>query len=216
VQNPLSPETAPLPRGQNQPPTAWIVAALLFSWLLLSGCATETKHRWLTFFFDGVPTPGATNSLPARLEEEVIATNTATVVAAAAPARPTATLHPPYHDASCTECHESKFSQKMKAPMNTVCFSCHDDFLAKAKVRHQPAESGDCASCHNPHESPFPKLLVKPVAQLCFDCHDQPDVARVDAHKKSDTSNCLACHDPHAAANEKLLKAVAAKPSGAK
>ena len=31
----------------------------------VSGCSTQTKQKWLTFFFDGVPVPGAgTNAVP--------------------------------------------------------------------------------------------------------------------------------------------------------
>jgi predicted CXXCH cytochrome family protein len=94
----------------------------------------------------------------------------------------------------------------MKGPMNTVCFACHDDFLEKAKVKHSPAESGECMSCHEPHESPNKKLLLRVGAALCFDCHEQDDLAKVAAHKIPDRDNCISCHDPHASANAKLLK----------
>jgi len=43
-----------------------IVAGCL---LMLLGCATDSKRKWLTFFFDGVPVPGATNTPPQILDE---------------------------------------------------------------------------------------------------------------------------------------------------
>src|SRR5262245_50030200 len=33
------------------------------------GCTTEKKHKWLTFFFDGVPSPGATNTVRIEYDE---------------------------------------------------------------------------------------------------------------------------------------------------
>jgi len=53
--------------------------------------------------------------------------------------------------------------------------------LAKAKVKHQPVENGECASCHAPHQSDNKKLLSKPEGKLCFDCHDdlQQEIAKL-------------------------------------
>jgi predicted CXXCH cytochrome family protein len=194
--------------------TPTLLAALCCALLLAAGCASDTRYKWLSRFFDGVPRPGTTNAPPADPEYQPLPDQTNVVVAAARPLV-TPTLHPPYHDGKCTECHESKFSQKMKGPINTVCFSCHDDFLEHAKVKHQPAESGDCLSCHNPHESPNKKLLVRVGVAMCLECHESADIAKVEAHKIPDRDNCLVCHDPHGSAHPKLLRTAAAKiPAG--
>jgi predicted CXXCH cytochrome family protein len=184
--------------------------------LLVAGCATETKYKWLSRFFDGVPTPGAAPAPIANPDDEPLVPTTNGVVLVSAQPLVPHTLHPPYHDDNCTECHESKFSQKLKGPMNTVCFSCHDDFLAKAKVKHSPAESGECGSCHEPHESINKKLLLRVGAAMCMECHEAADVAKVEAHKTPERDNCLACHDPHASEYSKLLKAVAVKSQAVK
>ena len=39
------------------------VVTLICVLVLLAGCHTETKQKWLNFFFDGVPQPGATNAV---------------------------------------------------------------------------------------------------------------------------------------------------------
>src|SRR4051812_15727028 len=82
-------------------PAAGIALAVLLN--LLIGCASETKHHWLNFFFDGVPNPGATNAPAAYAEEGgVTPTNAAAAAVFAKPAAPH-TLHPPFHDGACTE-----------------------------------------------------------------------------------------------------------------
>lgn len=42
--------------------------------LLLTGCAAQTKRKWLEFFFDGVPpeSSNATNSVPATTPAPVL------------------------------------------------------------------------------------------------------------------------------------------------
>ncbi|MCX6996593.1 MAG: cytochrome c3 family protein [Kiritimatiellaeota bacterium] len=129
--------------------------------LLGAGCATMTKHDWLCFFFffDGVPgAPGSTQPpAPGAGADD------APVVLRSQPAPTPAPLpvyrHAPYADDECTACHESKFSQRIKQKPKDLCFTCHDDFLAKAKVKHAPAEGGECLACHNPHQSENKHLL---------------------------------------------------------
>jgi predicted CXXCH cytochrome family protein len=198
--------------GRRAPPISTLIIVVCCA-LLAAGCATETRYKWLSRFFDGVPAPGAAPAQATNPDEQIVpADSNVVLVASTAPVAIPHTFHPPFHDQTCTECHESKFSQKMKGPMNTVCFACHDDFLEKAKVKHAPAESGECTSCHDPHESPNKKLLLRVGAALCFDCHEADDVAKVAAHKvAADRDNCIACHDPHASQNQKLLKAAALK-----
>jgi predicted CXXCH cytochrome family protein len=175
--------------------------------LIFVGCSSATKHQWMSRFFDGVPPPGGATNTVAVATEDAPGTDTVSLVLPdpAEPVHVAASVHPPFADRSCAECHESKFSQKMKGPMNSVCFSCHDDFLEKMKVKHQPAEAGDCSSCHNPHESPNKKLLVRVGKAMCIECHDDP-VAQGKVKHQPVESDCMECHSPHASNIKGLLK----------
>ena len=167
---------SPSPRP-NHPPgrrrlSGWWAA--LVGWLLIVGCTTQSKQKWLTFFFDGVPQPGqTTNALVGVVATQTNATNLVAPVAAP-PARPPLIKHPPFANRECTACHESTYSQKMRGKAGEVCFDCHKtartNFFA-GKIKHQPVENGECTACHAPHLSEFKKLLIKPVGKLCFECH---------------------------------------------
>src|SRR5690349_10490536 len=86
--------------------------------IVLAGCRTETKQKWLTFFFDGVPQPGATNAAATHVVSQtpqISATNTINRSTTPAPApRLAIVIHPPYAQRECTACHESAYSQKMR------------------------------------------------------------------------------------------------------
>ena len=152
----------------------WFI--LLGCLALLAGCATETKQKWLTLFFDGVPKPGAATNAPVQTVgvQPAPATN-APAKAPAPPPPPQLVIHPPYAKRDCTACHESQYSQKMKGKPGEVCFTCHQETqknFAAAKVKHQPVENGECVSCHAPHNSANKKLLVKTGEKLCYECHE--------------------------------------------
>lgn len=173
---------------------------------VLVGCSTATRHKWLTMFFDGVPTPGATNEVAIAITDEQFPGPLVIPESGMAEPEIRMFVHTPYLDRQCGECHEGKFSQRMKGPLTQVCFECHDDFLETAKVKHQPAEAGDCTSCHHPHESPNPKLLLFATQQaMCFECHDDfLETAKV-KHQPVEAGDCAACHNPHASPFKGLL-----------
>src|SRR5262245_47798776 len=74
------------------------VVVPLFCVAILVGCSTETKHKWLTFFFDGVPSPGAsTNASGVVYDENGRPLDRTVVVHTNAPApKPFFDAHPPY------------------------------------------------------------------------------------------------------------------------
>src|SRR5262252_7578229 len=153
----------------------WVVGLCLIG--ALAGCSTEGKYKWLSFFFDGVPVPGATNAPTIVYDENGRPLDTSKFVPTnvAAPIKAVFTPHPPYEEKKCTECHESRFTVKMKGPQDKVCFSCHQELgktFTPAKVKHQPAENGECSSCHDPHGSANPKMLVEKGEKLCAQCHE--------------------------------------------
>jgi predicted CXXCH cytochrome family protein len=197
--------------GRWKESSVWSVALALLGLVVMVGCTTEGKRRWLTVFFDGVPDPNApkaTNQVSPQFDEDgrplagavfVKNTNFAAVKA------PKFTFHPPYEEKKCTECHVSKFSVKMKGPQKKVCFECHDDFLEKIKFKHQPADNGECHTCHDPHGSPLPKMVKFTGKKACFECHDDfLENAKV-KHTPADSGDCLSCHAPHGSTNKFML-----------
>jgi len=181
--------------------------ALLGGIFLGAGCASMTKHDWLNLFFDGVP--GGSSAAPAGKPIQGVDNDGYPVVLrATAPTPPESrkiNLHPPFGDNDCTACHESKFSQQIKQKPPGLCFSCHDDFLAKAKVKHSPAEEGECLSCHNPHQSEEKFLLLRKGKALCAECHDDMTPGKF-KHAPADEGECIACHNPHQSDQKALIR----------
>jgi len=85
-----------------------------------------------------------------------------------------------------------------------LCWDCHDNFLEKAKFKHDVVE--DCTGCHKPHQSKENALLAKDILKLCGDCHEEKDLQAVKGHAGAEGKSCIACHDPHIGQNAKLLK----------
>ena len=155
-----------------------------YHWLLLfpalggvlfnTACDTPSRHRLLTVFFDGVPPLHSGTNVTVE-----VSTFETTPVAEAAPktnAPPvdTFSVHQPFQQRKCIECHQSSSGMGLKAAAPQLCWNCHKDFIAGQKVKHNPVENGECASCHDPHQSPNKKLLVKVGKELCLNCHDDP------------------------------------------
>lgn len=159
--------------------------------LCAAGCAptTEAGYKTLSFFFDGVPKPGAAEpgaGVPAAQAAET-----------SKPAK-TVYAHGPFAAKDCAACHLPQ-TNAMRAPREELCLYCHDMRLTKKYV-HEPFSSGDCRSCHNPHSSPYRYMLSAAPATLCVSCHDR---GSSDDHRGAD--NCLDCHDAHMSDEEYLL-----------
>lgn len=187
------------------------VAGVIAS-IALAGCASENKHKWLTLFFDGVPSTNAPVAVKttAAAKPGTISTNAAGKITVAAPAGPP--MHKPYRDNNCEACHVSKFEVTMRGSMKQTCLSCHKTLLpAVNKVVHDPVGSGDCMSCHAPHYSTNKFLLTRSGKAVCADCHD-PDIASPkSSHEPYENGECLSCHDPHSSTNKHLVLKTGAK-----
>jgi predicted CXXCH cytochrome family protein len=184
-----------------------LLAAIAVSFLIV-GCASGTKRKWLTVFFDGVPAEGSRTNAPARAETNApVSPHAASgFVRPEQWVEPVIFRHKPFLNEDCSQCHESKFSQRMKGPATQVCFACHTNFLQNATVKHTPAESGECMSCHHPHQSPHKGLLLMTGKAACFECHDDfLERAKV-KHAPAESGECLACHAPHASPHKGLLR----------
>ena len=197
------------PFSKGKPGRAQWIARIIFvafiGFALISAGETSRKQKWLRFFFDGVPDPNAKTNQPAIQYDEdgrPLVVKEAQRINLTPTNAPAFTRHPPYADRQCGECHKSKYSPELKAPQKDVCFACHDDFLKKAKFKHQPAENGDCHSCHDPHGSPYPKMVKKLGKESCLECHD--DFSNKFKHLPVENGECTSCHNPHASEFSKL------------
>lgn len=180
--------------------------------VIASGCAIPTKRQWLTFFFDGVP-PEKTHSLATAIATTFDGTNVAATRATVA--SPVLMLHSPYAEGKCIACHESKYSQKMRANLGDSCLECHKELLVAGKSWHAPAASGECVVCHEPHQSNRKFLLTQISGRLCAQCHAAGEMATLAAHQGKEGDDCTTCHDPHQSGNKFLLKPQAALTGGA-
>src|ERR1043166_919657 len=140
---------------KNQKTFLLILIGGICASLFIAGCSSPQNRKWLNFFFDGVPAPNSgTNAVAANTSNAgTNAVSEQPVKSAPAPAQPFYFGHPPFVEQKCSSCHESQMGQGMRKKTPELCFDCHKDFLATAKVKHQPVESGDCKSCHDPHQS---------------------------------------------------------------
>lgn len=124
-------------------------------------------------------------------------------------------VHGPIAAGECAVCHgaspkheknpgKNKF--KRIEDMETLCFSCHEQFEPK-KFIHNPVENGECTSCHDPHGSPNKFQLLKKGGELCFECHENEIVGGKYVHGPAAVGGCIACHEPHTSDHEKNLRA---------
>ncbi len=163
---------------------------------ILSACSETTKFRVLSFFFDGVPGPGA-----ARAAEQAIAGVAPTDVPAATPGqvvtRPAFRAHPPYHEGRCGGCHDPTTGQLFRTSEEGLCASCHGDLVRDFRYLHGPVAVSACLFCHHHHGGVFPKVLRSDPAGICFRCHQRKDLTEGEHHATIEQQACVECHDAH-------------------
>lgn len=165
-------------------------------------CSQTSRYRTLSFFFEGVPDPFAP-LVPEGLEEQI------EEVESLEPSfKSTKSLHEPFAERLCEECHSMFTGGNVKAPIGGLCISCHDDFLDQQAFLHGPVAVGACRECHHPHASELPSLLLQSVEPLCFGCHSEQRLAGGEYHDDFGTTDdgCIRCHDPHGGDNGFFLK----------
>jgi predicted CXXCH cytochrome family protein len=168
------------------------------------GCATpEQRHRVLSFFFDGVPPLYPEEPEPTYEER---AAGELQQVAEGRPKTRIISIHGPVAKRECDQCHESRFSNKLKAEKQDLCWSCHNREDFPGEVVHGPVAAGFCDACHDPHRSPHRFLLVRDRNEICQNCHDQFTFANLAEHRAAEGGVCQDCHDPHAGGRKYMLK----------
>jgi predicted CXXCH cytochrome family protein len=177
--------------------------------MLAPGCLSpEREHRVLTFFLDGVPPLEVATELPPPGELQAFAdlTASAPLVTAPKPRAPQFYLHVPYAEKECEECHEDRFSNRLVAQEEELCWECHDKEDFPGEVVHGPMAAGDCGGCHDPHKSRYPYMLFDSGPALCMQCHDQETFPGSEEHRVDQGEDCVGCHNPHAAGRAYLLE----------
>lgn len=126
-------------------------------------------------------------------------------------------LHDPVAE-DCNNCHEphSADSQyQLKAPMEQLCESCHQEIspqiyesINKAKYNHEPVANGECTECHLAHGSEVVSLLKGKGIQLCGSCHielGEEITESKNQHGPVKTGACSECHNVHGSQFSRLL-----------
>ena len=187
-------------------PSFLLLLLLLGGAATLGGCADPvTDHAVKSFFFDGVPPLPTLDKLcephledlfneyyEARIEETIYGAEEGTRSADSA-----TSIHPPFRDKLCLNCHDFTKENLLQLPKNKLCFKCHKNFITGTFV-HGPVAVADCLACHFPHQSPNRSLLRRSRNEICGKCHQERRQAyamhnRVIAHGMF----CVDCHNPH-------------------
>jgi predicted CXXCH cytochrome family protein len=178
-------------------------ALILVSALGWSGCTpTPENYELLSFFFDGVPDPSAVRMVEGQ------ALSIADIRAS-----PNYTIHQPYAEDKCADCHSARF--RLTRDDSGACVKCHEDQLAQHPRMHGPVVACACLWCHEPHESAHAVLLREPGRGICIQCHVQEllSAERVPEHA-DETRACLECHYGHGGATPAFLRTAGAEPTG--
>lgn len=177
-----------------------------------AGCTDETRHKILTFFFEGVPPIGGEIT-----SEETVRTPDDPLKPAAEEKEPVSrrskqshsTKHEPVSD--CNKCHIGGMNsgrRELVEAMPYLCYSCHTNYHEAGAYLHGPVSVGDCVFCHDPHRSKYIHLQKAPQPKLCYQCHVVADMRSIPGHLQMQDTICTDCHDPHVSSERKLLKHV--------
>ena len=182
-----------------------IVVYLLFFVFIYSGCSQNKLHKTLSIFFDGVPYKSK-DSTVIKKDSIVIKDSLRNLKNTKKQNSIIVSVHPPYRDRECSNCHDNNDKTKFTKPLQSLCFNCHDDFSKKYKFVHGPVASGSCIACHNPHQSKLKKLVLRENQSLCTYCHDKKQVLKNEVHSDIGETNCTECHNPHGGDDKNILK----------
>lgn len=184
--------------------------ALLGALMLVCGCSQVDRHKVLTTIFEGVPSLPPPEQLCKEYAEKRLVAFQDELAGkkdgAADAASKLGSVHRPYDEKRCDDCHDKSKEGGTVLPKNELCGMCHTGFL-KGMYAHGPAAVGDCLACHVPHTSNFPKLLKVDKAHVCSTCHKEQRLAQ-EMHDKIAARKmvCTDCHDPHSGNSSYFLK----------
>lgn len=183
-----------------------LLVALALAGVGLPACSEGARYRVLSYFFDGVPEPGATP--PPRGYAREIETARRPFLVNEERAAPVAIAyaHEPFRQGDCTGCHNRTTGELVATPRGGLCRSCHPEVPGDLRYVHGPVAVSDCLFCHNAHGSGEPHVLVAEPTQLCLRCHDRGDLSTGAHHANADATGCSACHSAHGGADPYFLR----------
>ena len=158
----------------------------------MAGCSQATRDRLKAFFFEIPPETQAETDAPARNAGAYDADPPVLVI----PTSAYASLHPPFVERSCNNCHDATARMAVRADLLYVCGQCHPRYFTD-QVGHGPVAQGQCIVCHDVHRSVHPALLKLSILYTCIECHDEPEDLSEEAHGVTGVENCTQCHDAH-------------------
>ncbi|MEE9613339.1 MAG: cytochrome c3 family protein [Thermodesulfobacteriota bacterium] len=125
------------------------------------------------------------------------------------PAMLKATLHKPFEDGACTECH-LRGSNKVTGSGTALCTKCHDETMAGFnRINSHLMTRGvynPCSECHNPHASDQRHLLKGREDRVCYSCHkDTKSFVAGSDHSHPKLALCSDCHTAHGSNNRFFL-----------
>lgn len=199
----------PIEIPKNSPSVIFTILGIFLISLLLGGCLKIDpikKHKLLTTFFDGVPDLPSVEELCEDNVEDLFNKYYEKQISNAATGdwkedkavkKDSGSRHKPWSDKNCRGCHDFKAQNKLRLPLNEICYLCHKNFIQGTFV-HGPVAVGSCTACHNPHSSENPSLLKNNLKEICFKCHHEKRLTE-QMHAKIIASGmlCVDCHDPH-------------------
>lgn len=171
-----------------------------------SACAPTVRHGVLTFFFDGVPEPGAEPTVGYPVESQPMVGPAGREAATGPRARTVHYAHPPYRENRCGTCHNVQDGQLQRSPEEGLCLTCHSELAREPTFLHGPVAVNACTFCHHHHTSIYPQLLLEDPATICFGCHEEDDLTTGPHHEERSTQPCLQCHDPHGGSDRFFLR----------
>jgi predicted CXXCH cytochrome family protein len=167
-----------------------------------TACSPDRRYALMNFFFDGVPDPSLVG--------------TEGWAPAGGGLASMASVHPPFGEDRCLECHVDPSSVTLTRDSGTLCLKCHEGVTEQFNFMHGPVVGMACLWCHNPHFSPVEHLLRKPTPDLCMQCHSdgqlQTRTSSGDLLRPQHadlTQSCLVCHSGHGGAEQGMLRASA-------
>lgn len=109
----------------------------------------------------------------------------------------------------CSDCHmvHSQKQSLLAKPQPQLCFGCHADKMAQARMpSHHPVLEGmiTCLDCHSPHSGEIKHTLGDNNRELCLSCHSSLQGPFIFEHDPVN-EDCNICHDPHGTVADKML-----------
>ncbi len=167
-------------------------------------CSPGTKHRLLTFFFDGVPPPASAVPQAQSVQDGDEPIDQAVISPPPPPTRLFA--HTPYRDNRCGGCHDFNSGELIRPVEDGLCMTCHSGLITELKYVHGPVNVNACGLCHHHHASTHPNLLLVDPVATCTQCHELEDLSEGEHHAEIVPEGCCGCHDAHGGADRYFLK----------